>query len=172
MRSAIPMALGSINVHVDAYAQQAPTRADGSQPDADWHCDGLGHPSLDFTTFMTVEASCISGGQSEPAEAKGSSVQRLHVRRSGNLLIITEADDLHTASSFLVARHLSDVAGYSVYQLLSQLPGGASQQRFRAGTGAVSIRRKARRRCLKLVGQLDTNGRPIEAFIEAIEMRE
>ena len=105
----------------------------------------------EFTMFMRHEITCPACRMARQAAGLDVSI-RLHVRRSGDLLTITEANDLHRPGCSLVATQLSEFRSVGLYRLVDQTPAGACWDRFLPATGIVRIARTGGRRRLRVLG--------------------
>ena len=91
----------------------------------------LQHPSSEtiwrpvkpcFSLFMLSQVTCpVSRLARDACGLPGA--QRLHVRRAGDLLVVTEADDLHCPGKSLFAARLVDFATLSLFTRLSLVLG-------------------------------------------------
>ncbi len=181
MQSSSILRFGFVEQHPSIEASPCAPAGLTEQPDVVWPQETWYPDVTDQTLFMTLITPCDVGAEHKPLMG-GVGRQRLHVRRSTSLLIITEMDDQFVPGRFVVARHLSDLADHSVFQLLTSLPAATEHPRFRPGSGAVWLmwkefqalaetdwtpRRRGHERCLQLHG----DGGPADAGLRSQDGR-
>ena len=92
-----------------------------------------------------------NGGQ-EPAIDCTISASRLHVVLTADLLIVTEADDLHEPGRCISARQILGFSRWSMFQLLDTPAPGISFERHVAAAGIAVLTWQDRHRRLKVFG--------------------
>lgn len=123
----------------------------------------------DFTTFVREHTNCAACTIAQHATGGG---RRFYVRRTGDFLMIAQADDLHQPEGHIMARLIFDLDDQSVFQVLSQPPQGAAGADFGTGVGVIFLSRLHRRRQLKFVGVKNASGCPNDAFLMAVEFED
>ena len=123
----------------------------------------------DFTTFVREHTNCPA---CTIAQHANGGKRRFYVRRTGDLLMIAQADDLHQPEGHIIARLILDLADQSVFQVLSQHPKGAASAGVGAGVGVIFLSRLQRRRQLKFIGVKNASGCPNDAFLMAVEFED
>lgn len=91
-----------------------------------------------FTLFMQTTTKCAACRLLQEGAGLPTS-HRIHVRRSGKVLIITDADNLHDVGPPLIAVQDDSHKNKTVYHLASDLPPGMPALEFRPATGTVTL---------------------------------
>ena len=125
----------------------------------------------DLTLFMQTTSKCAACRTLQ--QASGVSInRRLHVRRAGDLLFMTVADDLHCVGLPLVARRVTELPGMTLYQLLAEPPAGGKCRELRPAAGIVTLARRDGYWTLKAVGQLHGAPTPHGHIYAATELKD
>ena len=96
--------------------------------------------------------------------------QRLHVRRAGDLLVVTEADDLHCTGKSLFATRLVDFATLSLFRMTLVAPVRIEPSRLRAATGIITLAWRDGRWRMQAVGRLAGTSQGQKSIFDATEI--
>ena len=109
----------------------------------------------EFSVFMSNETHCPACRLGN-AVGMSMSASRLHVRRSGAMLFVTEADDLHDLGRCIQARHAMQLPAMTLYRLVAEPAIRSDKARFRAAAGIVSLSGRNGHLQLRAFGLADT----------------
>ncbi len=123
-----------------------------------------------FTVFMTNHVTCPVCLISRTVGVSALAT-RLHVRRVGLILTITEADDLHNPGRLLQAQFATELPTQTIYQLLNCPVGGVELQRFRSAAGMVTVSGRLGRLQLRAWGVAESFCCREQRIFDAVEDR-
>ncbi len=124
-----------------------------------------------FALFMMPTTICAACRLLQQAGAQPVR-HRLHVRRDGNLLTITDATDLHRAGPPLFAMHVRDFSKHSLFRMLSEPPNDKPGPRFRSTSGMVMLGLRDRSWMLRVVSWA-SDDRPMNGQVyQAVEIKD
>lgn len=124
--------------------------------------------SRDFAVFVENHASCPACRLARQTGAVGSA-RRFHVIRSGDLLAVTDADDLHDPGGTIFARHIMDTDGHALFRMLGEPPRNAGSVRFRPAAGVLIMSYRNGRRQFQAIGIADGFAAHHDYILDAIE---
>ena len=122
-----------------------------------------------FSLFMTNRVRCSACRLALEARGRGPT-QRMYVRLAGDLLAVTEADDLHRPGRSMFATHTLDFGQVTLYLMLTEPPKNVDPERFRPAAGSLILSWEDGRRRLKAIGVAGGLGSTHDCLIDAVEM--
>lgn len=124
-----------------------------------------------YALFMTTTTKCPACRLLQQAAGLPVS-RRIHVRRSGEFLIITDAEDLHRPGLPLIAKHAVDIPGMAMFQLVSESPASMPAWQFRPAAGTVTLGLSDGHWTLTAVGRADGAATMHDHIYHATEIRD
>lgn len=125
----------------------------------------------EFALFMMTTTKCPACRLLQQAAGLPVS-HRIHVRRAGDLLTITDAEDLHQVGVPLIARHAIDFPGLAMFRMLSEPPDSMPSMRFRSAAGTVTLGLRDGYWTLTAVGRADGASSTHDHIYHATELRD